>query len=45
MIIFKIIKTVIGLLPWLLLAVVLYVLWPVISFVLGVGHGIHNLFW
>ena len=44
MIIFKILRAVIGLLPWLLLAVLLYALWPLISFVFGIGHGIHNLF-
>ena len=42
--IFKILKTIVGLLPWLLLAVVIYALWPLIHFLFDVGHGIHNLF-
>ena len=44
MFIFKILKTIVALLPWLLLAVVIYALWPLIHFVFGLGHGVHNLF-
>ena len=44
MIIFKILRIAIGLLPWLLLAVLIYALWPVIQFLFGIGHGICSLF-
>ena len=44
MFIFKILKTAVALLPWLLLAVVIYALWPQIHFVFGIGHGIKSLF-
>jgi hypothetical protein len=43
MIIFKILKTTMRLLPWLLLAILLYTFWPLISVVLHIGHGIHHL--
>ena len=44
MIIFKIIKAVVQLLPWLLLAVLIYALWPLLHFVFTVGHSINHFF-
>ena len=43
MLIFKIIKTILDLLPWVLLAVLLYALWPALMALLHVATAIHNL--
>ena len=39
---FKIIKTIFDLLPWVLLALVIYALWPILMGLLHVATAVHN---
>ena len=43
MIYFKILNATARLLPWLLVAILLRIFWPLISVALHIGHGIHHL--
>ena len=42
MIIFKILKTILDLLPWALLAVLLYAVWPYLRVVMHLVQSVHN---
>jgi len=43
MLIFKIIKTILDLLPWALLALILYAVWPELRIVFYIVQSVHNL--
>ena len=43
MLFFKILKTIIDLLPWVLIAAVLYALWPYLMVLLHIASAVHHL--
>ena len=39
---FKIIKIILDLLPWILLALVIYALWPILAGLFHIAAAVHN---